>query len=120
MPLENGQPLGYAIQIGDALDKAHRHGVTHRDLKPGNIMLTKSGAGSTGSPQVKLLDFGLAKVQQAGLVTTQTIAATMIPPHNYDLAPDGDRFLLVTNRDAAAAPVTPIVVVLNWKSGLKQ
>jgi serine/threonine protein kinase len=48
LPLE--QTLRYAIQIADALDKAHRKGVTHRDLKPGNIMLTKSGA--------KLLDFG--------------------------------------------------------------
>src|SRR6267154_1268886 len=54
LPLE--QVLQYAIEIADALDKAHRKGVTHRDLKPGNIMLTKSGS--------KLLDFGLAKLRQ--------------------------------------------------------
>src|ERR1700682_1534280 len=41
LPLE--QVLQYAIEIADALDKAHRNGVTHRDLKPGNIMLTKTG-----------------------------------------------------------------------------
>src|SRR6267378_749665 len=56
LPIE--QVLQYAIEISDALDKAHRKGVTHRDLKPGNIMLTKSGA--------KLLDFGLAKLKQDG------------------------------------------------------
>src|SRR5712671_5023859 len=54
LPLE--QVLQYAIEIADALDKAHRKGVTHRDLKPGNIMLTKSGT--------KLLDFGLAKLKR--------------------------------------------------------
>ena len=46
--------LKIAIAIADALDKAHRAGVTHRDLKPSNIMLTKSGP--------KLLDFGLARL----------------------------------------------------------
>src|SRR5882762_10088575 len=51
LPLE--QVLKYGAQIADALDKAHRGSVVHRDLKPGNIMLTPTGA--------KLLDFGLAK-----------------------------------------------------------
>ncbi len=65
-PLSLDQALQYAIQIADALDKAHRHGITHRDLKPGNVMLTKSGAGRQGSPQVKLLDFGLARTGAGG------------------------------------------------------
>src|SRR5580693_6061964 len=51
LPLE--QVLKFGGQIADALNSAHRSGVVHRDLKPGNIMLTTSGA--------KLLDFGLAK-----------------------------------------------------------
>ena len=51
LPLE--QVLRIAVQICDGLEQAHHRGVVHRDLKPGNIMLTKSGA--------KLMDFGLAK-----------------------------------------------------------
>jgi len=55
-PLPLDQALQYAIEISDALDKAHRKGATHRDIKPPNIMLTKAGS--------KLLDFGLAKLRQ--------------------------------------------------------
>ncbi len=60
-PLPVPELLAIAMQIAEALDKAHRQGLVHRDLKPGNIMLTKGGA--------KLLDFGLAKLQEvAGVV----------------------------------------------------
>jgi serine/threonine protein kinase len=52
LPIE--EALRIAIQITGALDAAHRKGVVHRDLKPGNVMLTRGGA--------KLLDFGLAKM----------------------------------------------------------
>src|SRR5262245_45291993 len=51
------QVLRWGIEIAEALDRAHRQGVTHRDLKPGNVMITKAGA--------KLLDFGLAKLKSA-------------------------------------------------------
>jgi len=63
LPLE--QVLQYSIEISDALDKAHHKGITHRDLKPGNVMLTKSGT--------KLLDFGLAKLKQEAAPANEQI-----------------------------------------------
>jgi Tol biopolymer transport system component len=56
-PIKIDEALKIAIEIAEALDKAHRAGIVHRDLKPANVMLTKSG--------VKLLDFGLAKLRRA-------------------------------------------------------
>jgi serine/threonine protein kinase len=66
-PLPIEEVLPYGAQIADALDKAHQQGVIHRDLKPGNIMLTKAGA--------KVLDFGLAKQAQATNASASVLTA---------------------------------------------
>jgi eukaryotic-like serine/threonine-protein kinase len=68
-PLPVDKAAEYAGQILDALDAAHRKGITHRDLKPANILVTKQG--------IKLLDFGLAKLKAAPLAETD---ATVTEP----------------------------------------
>jgi len=74
LPLEKA--LEYGIQIADGLDAAHRARVVHRDLKPPNIIITRSG--------VKLLDFGLAKFLDRGLED----GASDAPTRQKDLTKD--------------------------------
>jgi eukaryotic-like serine/threonine-protein kinase len=70
LPLE--QLLRYGLEICDGLEKAHKMGVIHRDLKPGNIMLTKSGA--------KLMDFGLAKAILEDAPSSSSLTVTLSGP----------------------------------------
>src|SRR5215469_11554001 len=71
-PLPLDQLLRYGIEICEGLEKAHKTGVVHRDLKPGNVMLTKTGA--------KLLDFGLAKAVATGNPPSSGLTATLMSP----------------------------------------
>jgi serine/threonine protein kinase len=138
--LKGALPLDQALKVGaeicDGLEKAHCSGVVHRDLKPSNIMLTKTGA--------KLMDFGLAKPAVAATRSGRKIMAVEIATKpgftagkprvlfegeylptpgtfpNYDVSPDGQRFLMIKPNDAGDAAPAQINVVLNWFEELKR
>ncbi|MBZ5594925.1 MAG: serine/threonine-protein kinase [Acidobacteriia bacterium] len=81
-PLPAEQLLKYGWEICEGLEKAHKSGVIHRDLKPGNIMLTKTGA--------KLMDFGMAKAVLPAAAPSSSLTATLNHPEgSYPLTAQG-------------------------------
>jgi serine/threonine protein kinase/Tfp pilus assembly protein PilF len=69
-PLKIDKALDIAIQVADGLAKSHKEGIIHRDIKPGNIQITKEGV-------AKILDFGLAKVGDLSLTTDGSTLGTV-------------------------------------------
>jgi hypothetical protein len=92
-PIDPGTALRWLRESASALDHAHAHGVVHRDIKPGNLLLDDAGA-------VHVADFGIARIAAEASITTVGHVlgtAAYLPPEQAlgrPATPDGDRYSL--------------------------
>jgi serine/threonine-protein kinase len=108
--LEARAPMGWPLvrvifeQLADALEQAHRAGVIHRDLKPGNLILTKD---RKGQPVLKVMDFGIAKILEHGVQGTITHIGSPIYAAPEQQAGDSFRRLAARENLVIAQEVSP-------------
>jgi serine/threonine protein kinase len=96
LPYERVLTLG--LQLASALDYAHRAGIVHRDLKPSNILVAGDG-------QVKLLDFGIAKLLDADRVPTETALRAFTPESASPEQMRGERVTEASDWSKQEAPM---------------